>query len=823
MPNSTGSPTLPDKAPLPKLDSQKRPAQRSPAKPVGIQIDSVDTRAFVIDAVERFSPQAVAITLSAVDGLPIAYRPGQYVSLTVRLPDGGRVTRSYSIATAPGVLAPEQIRIGVKRVEGGRVSPFLTQDLQPGQALELRGPFGDFGPALPRGAQQRQMLLIAGGSGITPLLNIAQATLMTEKHSAVTLIHRASHRAAMMFDTELEALEQQYPGRFQHLPFLSTEGLRGPEGWRQHIRAAVSLPSSVDVFLCGPQGMQDEAISALTSLGCPAESIHIEQFVAQLAQASPASGQWPVTLRQGATVKTYQAHEAESLLDAAEQVGLAVTHSCRVGTCGSCKVKLLEGEVHSTESACLSQAEKESGVILSCVSTARTPVSIELPEVNQAVDAHPAVIRWFDAPRRQGNQIVSRDELAQLALECGADDVGFASVDRDDLAGERPHLAQAFPQGRTYICLVRRMNSANVRSPERSIANADFHHTMDDIQHVARRLADALTERGIKAFCAPPAFPMEMDRFPERGWVIAHKTIAEASGVGRIGLHRNVIHPRFGNFILLDTIVIDRDVDLEDRPLDENPCIGCNLCVAACPVGAISTDGHFDFTACYTHNYREFMSGFTDWVEQVADAKSAKDYRAKVSDSETVSMWQSLSFGPNYKAAYCLSVCPAGSDVIGDFLANRKQFVQEVLQPLQNKSEPIYVVPGSDAERYVKTRFPHKPVRRVSNGLRVRNIKGFLHGLPISFQRGRAGTLSAVYHFTFTGEEPAEATVTIHNRKIQVEPGLNGRADLAVTVDSASWVRFLRREAKLLTILATRKLKLKGSPKLLAAFGRCFL
>ena len=124
-----------------------------------------------------------------------------------------------------------------------------------------------------------------------------------------------------------------------------------------------------------------------------------------------------------------------------------------------------------------------------------------------------------------------------------------------------------------------------------------------------------------------------------------------------------------GNFILLGTILLDAEVSESSQPIDYNPCLECKLCVAACPVGAISPEGDFNVSACYTHNYREFMGGFTDWVEQIADSKSALDYRKKVADTESASMWQSLSFGANYKAAYCLSVCPAGEEVIGPFLA----------------------------------------------------------------------------------------------------------------------------------------------------------
>ena len=316
---------------------------------------------------------------------------------------------------------------------------------------------------------------------------------------------------------------------------------------------------------------------------------------------------------------------------------------------------------------------------------------------------------------------------------------------------------------------------------------------------------------------------MEADRWGSKMWVISHKPVAVAAGLGQMGIHRNVIHPKFGNFILLGTVLVDAKVTDYSDPIVYNPCLECKLCVAACPTGAISSDGQFNFSACYTHNYREFMGGFSDWVENIADSKNARDYRKKVSGAETVSMWQSLSFGANYKAAYCMAVCPAGEDVIGPVLTNRKQFLDDVVRPLQNKPEMIYVVPNTDAEEYVARRFPHKETKRVSNGLAGQGtIRSFLRGLNFVFQKGKSKGLNAVYHFTFTGNEEVKATVTIRDEKLQVSEGHIGQADLKLTADSQTWLRFLRKEANLVWALLRRKIRIHGSPKLLLAFGRCF-
>ncbi len=304
--------------------------------------------------------------------------------------------------------------------------------------------------------------------------------------------------------------------------------------------------------------------------------------------------------------------------------------------------------------------------------------------------------------------------------------------------------------------------------------------------------------------------------------MIAHKPVAVAAGLGRMGLHRNVIHPKFGNFILLGTVALDIELDAPARPLDTNPCLSCKLCVAVCPTGAISPDGQFDFSACYTHNYREFMGGFADWIETVVAARSARAYRQKVDDAETVSWWQSLAFGPNYKAAYCLAVCPAGEDVIAAYHADKKGFLKTIVDPLQTKRETIYVAPGSDAEAYVARRFPHKRVKRVRSGLRPTNVDNFLSSLPALFQRGRAGQLDAVFQFIFTGASRRRATVVVANNSLRVMDGLVGSPRITVTADAATWIRFLRKEASLPLALLRLKIRLRGDPRLLVAFGRCF-
>lgn len=419
------------------------------------------------------------------------------------------------------------------------------------------------------------------------------------------------------------------------------------------------------------------------------------------------------------------------------------------------------------------------------------------------------------------------DELRQLCLEAGADDVGFVEIGRAELADQRADIEAALPRARALVSFVCRTNVEAIRTPARAVSNEEFHHTTDEITDVGHRLCRVLQDRGVRALNPAAGFPMDQSNFPGKMWVVSHKPVAVAAGLGEMGIHRNVIHPRFGNFVLLGTVIIDAEISAYDRPVSFNPCLECKLCVAACPTGAISKLGEFNFSACATHNYREFMTGFGDWVENVADSSSSRQYREKVSDAETASMWQSLSFGAQYKAAYCMAVCPAGEDVIGRFLDDRKGHVADVVKPLQDKRETVYVVAGGDAEEYVERRFSNKTTKQVGLGLRPATVAHFVLGLPLLFQRRPAEGLDATYHFTFTGSEERELTVVIREQRLEVTEGLVGKPDLAIRADAATWIEFLatgpvRQLAALPAAVARRKMSLRGDPRLLGKFAACF-
>jgi len=246
---------------------------------------------------------------------------------------------------------------------------------------------------------------------------------------------------------------------------------------------------------------------------------------------------------------------------------------------------------------------------------------------------HPTVIQY--QRKREAGELSSPVEvldawwLKELALQAGADDVGVIEISRPALDDQRKDILRHFPPTKSLLTFVVRMNREPIGSTARSIANLEFHHQGDKTNEISRRVVAALENIGVRAINPSMKFPMEMDNFPGKIWVVSHKPVAQAAGLGVMGIHRNVIHPEFGNFILLGTVLLDSDVTTYDQPMDFHPCLECKLCVAACPVGAISQTSDFNFSACYTHNYREFMGGFTDWAEELADSSNRLDYRKR--------------------------------------------------------------------------------------------------------------------------------------------------------------------------------------------------
>ncbi len=443
------------------------------------------------------------------------------------------------------------------------------------------------------------------------------------------------------------------------------------------------------------------------------------------------------------------------------------------------------------------------------------------------IQDHPAVKRYYERMSTskpiESTEPVDSAWVRQVVLEAGADDVGLASIDNSVLAEYRSKFLTVFPKAKTCVSIVCRMNPENVRNPLRQQYEMEYHNMFAEADQVARRAAAKLTKTGIRAIDCCSSYPMNMENYPNlEMWYIHHKPIAVAAGVGKLGVHHLVVHERFGSTITLSSILLDREVTEYGSPMAYDPCCKCMLCVAVCPVGAVNADGYINAIACYTHSYRDKYGGFVDWVENIVQSRSAREYRQKYSDAETVLMWQSLFSGVSYKCTNCMAVCPGGEDNIGAYAEDPKRYREELAKKLQDRKETVYVVKGSDAEDHVLRRFPHKPVKYVHSCTRPTSAAKFLENLHIAFQREQSKGLNAVYHVSFKGEETCQGTISIHDKKIDVASGLIGTPDLRITADTETWLKLLRGEKNILSALLTRKIRIQGPKELFKSFVRCF-
>jgi epoxyqueuosine reductase QueG len=437
---------------------------------------------------------------------------------------------------------------------------------------------------------------------------------------------------------------------------------------------------------------------------------------------------------------------------------------------------------------------------------------------------HPTVRAYregkLDPPKPSA--VLESAQLKKMALAAGADDAGLIDLARNAMADYRQDLLDAMPDTQSIMTLVFRVNQNHLKSLAHSVADYEFKQVWTDANHIARQLVIQFEHIGIKALNMPAGFPYEATRWPGKMWLTCDKMFAVEAGLGQMGYNRLVLHPTYGAGVILGSILLEGTCDQYDRPLDFNPCIECGQCLKVCPVGAVKKTNDFDFMACYSHNYRERLGGFQNWVEQLVDSKGHADYRRRVSDSETISMWQHLAIGAQTRCDRCMAVCPAGEAAIGEYLHDRKAYTNQYLKKFRNRVETIYVVKGSDAEQHVQSNFPAKQTKIISNGIRPISAAMFLESLPLVFQPGQSEGLDAVYHFTFTGDDDLEGTVIIREKSLAMREGLEGKPDLHVTADSQTWIKFLAKEINLVKALLTRKIKIKGPAKLMMAFAKCF-
>ena len=362
--------------------------------------------------VRRIEPDTAEASIVSFEVPPelrevFGFTQGQY--LTLRTSIGGQdLRRSYSICAG---VDDGELRVGVRKVQGGVFSRWINEQLKPGDTLSVMAPQGRFFvPIEPQ--SRRHHVGIAGGSGITPILSIMKTVLGREPGSRFTLIYGNRMLRSTMFKEELEDLKNKYMARLVLHHVFSEDANdaddpqgaahRTPEGALSGVGAARRpdtplnvglmnrgkiaeflgrvLPAhSIDeAYICGPFQMNDEAEAALLAAGVSEDRIHIERFgvatpsgqpvgaVLHEAQPGDAERSHIVILRDGMRREIEFRKDQPSILDAASAAGLEVPFSCTSGVCGTCRAKLVEGQVRMERNFALDKAEVADGFVLTC-------------------------------------------------------------------------------------------------------------------------------------------------------------------------------------------------------------------------------------------------------------------------------------------------------------------------------------------------------------------------------------------------------------------------------------------------------------------------
>ncbi|MEO7080019.1 MAG: FAD-binding oxidoreductase, partial [Flavobacteriales bacterium] len=288
---------------------------------------------------------------------------GQYLTLKVPV-KGEELRRSYSICSSP--LDPDEVKIAVKRVQGGRASTMLVETLRPGMSMEVMTPMGNFYTQL-HADNHKHYVCFAGGSGITPILSIIRTVLRTEPESKLTLFYGNTDSDRIIFRSNLEELQAKYGERL-HVHHILTygqdenmlfNGLVTVEKATELTRRFVNDNADVEYFVCGPEPMMVNVSEALENLGIDKKRIHIELFTTPVTSEvkKPAAPEVPSSnaplvgkakvkiILDGVETEIEVGAKGDSILDTAENAGLDVPYACKGAVCCTCKARIIEGKV----------------------------------------------------------------------------------------------------------------------------------------------------------------------------------------------------------------------------------------------------------------------------------------------------------------------------------------------------------------------------------------------------------------------------------------------------------------------------------------------
>jgi len=334
--------------------------------------------------VRRETKDCVSVAFAVPDELKAlyAFTPGQYLTLRETI-QGEDIRRSYSICSAPG----EELRVAIKEVQQGKFSTWANRELHAGHEMQVMMPLGTFTPQIDQ-SHKKNYLLVAAGSGITPIFSIAKTILTSEPQSEVTLLFGNRFFQSIIFRDQLEDMKDSYLGRFRIFHVLSAEpndvelfsGRIDRSKLDGFAKGFIQTSSIDEIYTCGPEPLIRVVSEFATNNNIPSDRVHFELFASPNAAATPSTAptvtplvtadngaKCAVTVMfDGQETNFYMPMDGTVILDAAQQSGMDIPFSCKGGMCCTCRAHVSEGSANMKVNYALEPGEVEMGYVLTC-------------------------------------------------------------------------------------------------------------------------------------------------------------------------------------------------------------------------------------------------------------------------------------------------------------------------------------------------------------------------------------------------------------------------------------------------------------------------
>ncbi len=315
-----------------------------------------------VENIVQETHNAVKITFKNLDSIPFAYDSGQYVVVSDYV-ENKLISRCYSICDDP---ATGKLSIGVKRVKNGKLSNHLLDTIKRGSKIRVSGPYGKF--ILPKD-NGKPLLLIAGGSGITPIISILKTFLRTSNNK-VTLLYGCQTFEDVIFKEELDELQNLYSERFDYL--LSYEIL-DKECQYKYLK---NLETETLCYVCGPKPMMEASKETFQKIGIPTSHLNFEEFAYEVKEL--IGKEYEVNAKVHERNVEFSVDVSETILEASIRAKKDLPYACGMGQCGTCKTKLVSGDVvwKNKDEISLLQNELDQRYILPCVCSPKTNITL---------------------------------------------------------------------------------------------------------------------------------------------------------------------------------------------------------------------------------------------------------------------------------------------------------------------------------------------------------------------------------------------------------------------------------------------------------------